>query len=382
MDGEQAPPLGLADPGGEYELLRDEIDAAVARVLRSGRYVLGPEVEAFEREAAAYLGVEHAVGVSSGTDAVTAALMALDVGPGDDVVTTALSFFATAGAVLRAGATPVFVDVEPGGFNLDAGEVERAVGPRTRAVVAVHLFGHPADLARLRRVCDGAGVPLVEDAAQAFGAGDAAGRAGAVGAAGCYSFFPAKPLGAAGDAGLVVTGDADTAAALRSVRVHGASGKNVHDRPGGNFRLDPVQAAILRVKLARFDGWAARRREHAELYLERLAPLAAAGLLELPQVRDGVTSTWAQFVIRTERRDALGRELARRRISTAVYYPLPMSRQRALGGARAPRGAFPRAERACREVLALPVHHMLEARDVERVVRSVREFFDGAQEAS
>lgn len=370
--------LNLADPRGEYRLLQEELDDAVARVLASGRYILGPEVEALESECASYLGTTHCVGVSSGTDAIVAALLAMGVGPGDEVVTTAFSFFATAGGILRTGATPVFVDIEEGGFNLDPEHVRKAVTKRTRAVLAVHLFGHTARMEELRDV----DVPVLEDAAQAFGAVDGSEKAGTMGLAGCFSFFPAKPLGAVGDAGMVCTDDEELASALRSVRVQGASGKNLHDRPGGNFRMDPLQAAVLRVKLAHLDRWIATRRRYAQLYLQRLASCEKAGHLMLPGVRDGVQSTWAQFVIRTPRRDELRDAMRLRGIASEVYYPLPMPAQEAMGRTRMDPGGFPRTQSACQEVLALPVHPLLDPADVEEVARAIAEFFDEAERPS
>ncbi len=367
--------VNLADPAAEYARLKQDVDAAVARVLASGRFILGPEVVAMEGEMASYLGARHAVGVSSGTDAIVAALMALGVGPKDEVITTSFSFFATASAILRVGATPVFVDIEEGGFNLDVSAVERSITPRTRAVLAVHLFGHPADCESLERICADAGVWLVEDAAQAFGASHGTRKAGTIGAVGCFSFFPAKPLGAAGDAGLVCTDDDDLAARLVSVRVQGASGKNLHARPGGNFRIDPLQAAILRVKLPVLDEWTATRRRYAELYRQRLAPLEQGGHVELPRIRQGITCTWAQFTIRCTRRDELCAALRARGIAAEVYYPLPMPMQEAMGKASAKRDSFPLAEKACAEVLSIPVHPMLAPTDVEAVAQAIVDFF-------
>jgi dTDP-4-amino-4,6-dideoxygalactose transaminase len=364
--------ISLADPAGEYRLLRDDLDEAVARVMASGRYILGPEVASFEKAAAEYLGVAHACGVSSGTDAIQAALLALGIGPGDEVVTGAFSFFATAGAILRAGATPVFVDIEEGGFNADPAAVRAAVGPRTRAVLLVHLFGQPADVEDLGEL----DVPLIEDAAQAFGAELGERKVGGLGTMGCFSFFPAKPLGCAGDGGLVSTDDPALAEILASVRVQGAVGKNLHARPGGNFRLDPLQAAVLGVKLSRVDGWIATRRRYAELLRQRLAPLEAAGLVTLPFERPGTTCTWAQFVIRSARRDALRGFLRARGIASEVYYPVPMPMQEVMGDGRPGPGSFPGSERAASEVLAIPVHPLLAPSDVEEVARAILDFHE------
>ncbi|MBW2262346.1 MAG: DegT/DnrJ/EryC1/StrS family aminotransferase [Deltaproteobacteria bacterium] len=364
--------ISLADPAGEYRLLKDDLDAAVGRVMASGRYILGPEVEAFEKETAEYLGVAHACGVSSGTDAIQAALLALGIGPGDEVVTGAFSFFATAGAILRVGATPVFVDIEKSGFNADPAAVRDAVGERTRAVLLVHLFGQPVDVEAIGDL----DVPVIEDAAQAFGAELGERKVGGLGSMGCFSFFPAKPLGCAGDGGLVSTDDSELAAILGSVRKHGAVGKNLHARPGGNFRLDPLQAAVLRVKLQRIDGWIATRRRYAELLRQRLAPLEAEGQTTLPFERPGTTCTWAQFVIRTQRRDDLRTFLGGRGIASEVYYPMPMPMQEVMGTLRSKEGAFPEAERAAGEVLAIPVHPLLAPSDVEEVAQAVLDFHE------
>jgi dTDP-4-amino-4,6-dideoxygalactose transaminase len=364
--------ISLADPAGEYRLLKDDLDAAVGRVMASGRYILGPEVEAFEKETAEYLGVARACGVSSGTDAIQAALLALGIGPGDEVVTGAFSFFATAGAILRVGATPVFVDIEEGGFNADPAGIREAVGERTRAVLLVHLFGQPADVEAIGDL----DVPIIEDAAQAFGAELGERKVGGLGAMGCFSFFPAKPLGCAGDGGLVSTDDPGLAEILGSVRVHGAVGKNLHARPGGNFRLDPLQAAVLRAKLPHIDEWVATRRRYAELLRQRLAPLEAEGFLTLPFERPGTTCTWAQFVIRSPGRDGLRTFLGSRGIASEIYYPMPMPMQEVMGARHTGAGTFPGAERAADEVLAIPVHPLLAPADVEEVAQAVLDFHD------
>jgi len=368
--------IGLADPAGEYGVLGDEIDAAVAEVLRGGRYILGPEVESFEQEVASYLGAAHAVGTSSGTDAIQAALLALGVGPGDEVITTSFSFFATAGSILRVGARPVFVDIEPDGFNLDPGAVEAAVTGRTRAILVVHLFGQPADMPAIESVARRAGVRVVEDAAQAFGAVLGDRKIGSALHPCCFSFFPAKPFGAAGDGGLVTTGDADLAGVLRSVRVQGATGKNMHGRLGGNFRLDAIQAAILRVKLRRMDEWIAARRRNAAILGERLSPLEERGLIRLPREREGTASSWAQYTVRTSARDALGEGLGQRGVASAVYYPLTMPAQEVMGTGV---GRFPRAEKACLEVLSIPVHHMLDEAQIGVVASAVEEALGGTE---
>ncbi|HLK88458.1 MAG TPA: DegT/DnrJ/EryC1/StrS family aminotransferase [Polyangia bacterium] len=358
--------IAMQDLGALHAPLGEELRAAAARVLASGRFILGPEVAAFEDELAAATGVPHAVGVSSGTDALLALLMAGGVGPGDEVVTTPYSFIATAEAIARLGARPVFADVEPDTLNLDPRAAAARIGPRTRAVLVVHLFGRPARLAALRDLCAGAGVALYEDAAQAIGA-EAVGSGGAA----ALSFFPAKNLGGFGDGGAVLTAAAPLAAALRRIRNHGAGDKMHHELLGGNFRLDELQAALLRVKLPHLAGWTAERRRLAALYHDLLGALPVA----LPPADGG--AVWSQFVIRVpaERRPALRRLLDERGIATAVYYPLPLHLQPALAFLGHRPGDFPHAERAAAEALALPIYPGLADAGVTRVVEAVADFF-------
>ncbi len=360
--------IRLADPAAEYRSLRAQIDTAVGEVLESGAYILGPAVERFEREAAEWIGSPHAIGVSNGTDALVVALDALGVGQGegDEVLVPAFSFMATAGPVVRVGARPIFVDVDPQSFLATPERMREAVGPRTRAAIVVHLFGRtaswPSDL----------GVPVVEDAAQAFGAGPTARRAGTLGAFGAVSFFPAKPLGAAGDAGLVLASDPDLAARARRLRSHGAVGKNRHAEVGGNYRMDPVQAAILSVKLRSLDGWLAARQHNADTLRARLADVPE---VHLPGQGPEGRHAWAQFVIRADDRDRLARHLGSAQIESAVYYPIPLPSQPCFSGLGHAAGEFPGAEEACRTVLAIPVHAMLTADEVERVACEVRKAY-------
>ncbi|MEP7126040.1 MAG: DegT/DnrJ/EryC1/StrS family aminotransferase [Byssovorax sp.] len=357
--------------------IEGELTAAFQRVLRSGRYILGPEVEAFEGECARALGVRHAVGVSSGSDAVLAALMALRVGPGDEVICPAYTFFATAGAIARLGATPVFADIDPSTYLVDLASVAERLSPRTRAIVPVHLFGRCVDIDALRALTP---LPVVEDAAQAFGARDPLGRsAGAVGALGCFSFFPTKNLGGFGDGGLVVTGDDALAARVRSLRAHGAPEKNHHTDVGGNFRLDALQAALLRVTLPRVDAAIAARREHAARY-DTL--LGEAGLhAVIPPQPDG-RATYNQYVIRVLGagvRDRLRTFLLDRGAGTEVYYPVALPRQPCFAGLDHAVGSFPGAEAAARETLALPVFPELGAAEITIVVEKIKDFFRGAE---
>ena len=357
--------------------LEGELVAAFQRVLRSGQFILGGEVEALEHACAEMLGARHAVGVSSGTDALTVALMALGVGPGDEVVCPAYTFFATAGAIARLGARPVFADVEPRSLTLDPAAVARALTPRTRAVVPVHLFGRCADLTGLAAVAGA--IPLVEDAAQAIGAelGSGGAKAGTVGALGCFSFFPSKNLGGFGDGGLVVTGDDALAERARVLRGHGARPKHHHAVMGGNFRLDALQAALLRVKLPGLGAAIARRAAHAARYdaLFREAGLAG-GALGLPEAAPG--ATFNQYVVRVHGegvRDRLRAFLQERGVGTEVYYPVPLHRQPCFAELGQGEGSCPHAEAAARETLALPIFPELEAEEVGYVVEGVAAFF-------
>jgi len=359
MAGVKVPLLDLV---AQHAEVGAAVEEAVRRVLASGQFILGPAVAELEAQLAARVGRKHAVGVSSGSDALLVSLMALGVGPGDEVVTTPLTFFATAGAIVRLGARPVFADVDPVTFNLDPAAALRAVGPRTKAILPVHLFGRAADVAPLRA----AGIPVVEDAAQALGATGV----GEVGVATTLSFFPSKNLGAAGDGGMVLTDDAAFADRVRLMRTHGSRPKYVHGVVGGNFRLDTLQAAVLLAKLPFLDGWQRRRAANARRYREGLA----ATPLVLPD--DAPGQVWHHFVVRVpDARDALRGFLKERGVETEVYYPLAMHLQpcfRDLGGRE---GDLPEAERATREVLALPVHPDLTDAQLDHVVASVSAFY-------
>jgi dTDP-4-amino-4,6-dideoxygalactose transaminase len=363
-----SPRIPIVDLAAEYAEIGSEVEAAALRVLRSGRYVLGPETEAFERELAAGVGVRHAVGVGSGTEALCLALKACGVGPGDEVITTALSFFATAEAIVWAGAIPVYVDVEPGGFNLDPAGLAVARSPRTRAIVPVHLFGRCADMARIRAFADAEGLPVIEDAAQAIGASRGGRRAGAWGRAGCFSFYPAKSLGAAGDAGAVTTDDDALAEALRSLRHHGA-GPGGHVRVGTTSRLDSLQAAVLRAKLPHLARWLRERAAHVARYRELLGGCAD---VVLPAWGADEEPAWSQFVIRSEKAEAIRRALDDADVEWRHYYPRPLYREPAFGASRLPAGHCPEAERACAESLSIPIYPQLAPASIERVCRVIR----------
>ncbi len=362
--------INLADPRREHTRHHDEIESAVLRVLRGGGYILGPEVEAFEKAFAQYCGASAAVGVSNGSDAIVVALQALGVGPGDEVITTAFSYLATASAIQRTGAVPVFADIDLDTFNLAPARVAERITPRTRAVLAVHLFGRTADTDALGALCRDHGIALVEDAAQAAGAERSGRRTGTLGRVGCFSFFPAKPLGCAGDGGACVTDDPALADTMRRVRVTGATAKNIHTLPGGNYRLDPLQAAVLAAKLPHYEARLARRRTHADLLRERLAGCSEA--LVLPSDDPAGRHVYAQFTVRHPQRDALQAALRARDVGSEVYYPLPMPAQKVFAALPDATRAFPNAARACAEVLSIPVHSELETAEVEQVAEAMR----------
>jgi dTDP-4-amino-4,6-dideoxygalactose transaminase len=353
----------LLDLRAQYATVGGAVEAAVKRVLGSGHYILGEDVAAFERELAAATGSAHAIGLSSGTDAILAALMALGVGAGDEVVTTPLSFFATAGAIVRLGARPLFADIEPTSFNLDPRAVLATITPKTKAIIPVHLFGRRCELAPLRA----AGVAVVEDAAQAIGLpGLGRGTACAT-----LSFFPSKNLGAAGDAGALLCDDAALADKVRLLRAHGSKPKYVHHVVGGNFRIDTLQAAILRAKLPHLDAWNVARKRHAEHYLAELGGTP----LGLPEAHP--EHVWHHFVVRVPdgKREALREHLKQREIETEVYYPRPLHLQPCFTSLGYQAGDMPEAERAAAEVLALPVHPDLSVAQLDHVAASVREYF-------
>ncbi|MCB9730214.1 MAG: DegT/DnrJ/EryC1/StrS family aminotransferase [Deltaproteobacteria bacterium] len=362
----------FVDLAAIHDPLREAMLSAIASVIDRDAYVLGAEVDAFEREIAAWLDVPHAIGVSSGTDALLSALMALDVGPGDEVVTTPFTFFATAGAIARLGATPVFADIEPRSFNLAPARVEAALSPRTKAIIAVHLFGRAADMDALSAIADRAGVALIEDAAQAIGAEWAGRRVGGLGRVGCFSFFPAKNLGCLGDGGLVTTADDALAARIRRLRTHGGEKRYLHNEVGGNFRLDALQAAVLRVKLPELEGWTAAREANARAYDAMLRQAIPAEALLPPDPGPG-RHAWNQYVVRIPggRRDAAREALSAEGIGSAVYYPLALHQQPCFQTGARTAGPMSEAERATAEVLALPIAPGLTPDGQEQVVATL-----------
>jgi len=365
----------LLDLAAQYAAIRSDIQAAIERVCSSQQFILGPEVEAFEREIAEAIGVRFSIGVSSGTDALLMSLMALGVGPGDEVITPTFSFFATAGSVARVGARPVFVDVDPDTLMMRAEDVAAAIGRRTKAIIPVHLYGLCAEMRPLLALAADAGLPVIEDAAQALGATYEGRQAGTLGTVGCFSFFPSKNLGAFGDAGLVTTNDEELAAKLRRLRNHGAEARYFHREIGGNFRLDALQAAVLRVKLPHLARWNAGRQANANTYRDLFGDAALRGV-RLPPQPEGRTHIYHQYVVRVPGRDGLRAHLTERGIGTDVYYPVPFHRQECFAGLTPADRRFPHAEAASAEVLALPIFPELTREQLDHVVASMAEYLN------
>jgi dTDP-4-amino-4,6-dideoxygalactose transaminase len=385
-EGDNPMNVPLLDLKAQYATIRDEMREAVDRVLEAQQFIMGPEVAALEKAVADYVGARHGIGMSSGTDALLATLMAYDVGPGDRVITPAYSFFATAGVIARLHAVPVLVDIDAASYNLSPssleqlwGRLDRSVQQRVKAIVPVHLYGQCADMARILEVADRIGVPVIEDAAQSIGTIYRDGRfAGTLGTMGCFSFFPSKNLGGIGDGGMVVTSDDGLAERLRLLRNHGAQPKYYHKIVGGNFRLDTIQAAALLVKLRHLDAWHEARQKHADLYRELFRQAGLVGTVGLPEVVDptpGVRShIYNQFVIRTPNRDALREFLTAQGIGTEIYYPVPFHLQECFGDLGHKAGEFPESERAAHETLALPVYPELMPEQQAYVVERVAAF--------
>lgn len=364
----------LLDLKAQYASIKSEVNSAIAEVLESQYFILGPKVEQCEKAIAEYSACSFGVGVSSGSDALLVCLMAENIGPGDEVITTPYTFFATAGAIARLGATPVFVDIDPATYNLDTSQIAAKVTGKTRAIIPVHLYGQMADMDTVMRVANQHGLVVIEDAAQAIGAEYKGRRAGSIGQYGCFSFFPSKNLGAAGDAGMIVTNDAQRADKLRVLRGHGSKPKYHHKVIGGNFRLDAIQAAIVSAKLPHLDDWTAARQRNAQRY-DRL--FAEYGLpITLPAV---VTNRhiFNQYVIRLAERDELQAFLKAQGVGTEVYYPVPMHLQECFAYLGLPAGAFPESERAAKESVALPVHPEITEVQARFVVECVGNFVRG-----
>jgi dTDP-4-amino-4,6-dideoxygalactose transaminase len=383
-------PVPLLDLKIQYRALKPEIDAALIRVAESQACILGPEVDALERELEAYLGVKHAIGVSSGTDALLMALMALGVGPGDEVIVPTFSFFATAGCVSRLNATPVFVDVDNVTFNLDPELTRTAITPRTKAIIPVHLFGQAADMDAFMAISREFNIPIIEDAAQAIGTQTADGRrVGSIGHIGCFSFYPTKNLGAFGDGGLVTTNDDGLAVRLKQIRNHGMEPRYYHKIMGGNFRLDAMQGAVLRVKLPHLPSWHAGRRRNAELYTTLFMEAGLSSgpgvtsfgpndAILLPKAISAGTAAdhhiFNQFTIRSSHRNALRTYLAEKGIGSEIYYPVPFHRQECFATLNCDDDSFPISNCLAATVLSLPIYPELEEHHIREVVAAIADF--------
>jgi len=363
------PPIPMLDLVAQFQSIQHELRPAIEDVLRSGKFILGPQVEAFEKEIAKACGVPHAVGVASGTDALLLALRAAGVGAGDEVIVPAFSYIATADVVCLLGAHPVFCDISADTFNLDPSKLEGHITSRTKAIVPVHIFGQAADMERILAVAASAQLAVIEDAAQAIGATCGGRPAGSLGDFGCLSFYPTKNLGAAGDAGMILTSSAEAAARLRSLRGHGAvAHKYISEEQGWNSRLDELQAAILRVKLRHLAEWTAARQSHAARY-DKL--LRAVPGITLPRVAPGSTHVYHQYTVRLADRERVQKHLAAEGIASTVYYPVPLHLQPMFAHLGNQPGSMPQAERAAIEVLSLPIYPELTPAQIDRIANAV-----------
>ena len=367
--------IPLLDLKAQYLPLRDDILAAIARVCDSQRFILGPEGDALEKELAAIVGVEHAIGVSSGTDALIVSMMALGIGPGDEVITSTFSFFATAGSIVRLGAVPRFVDIDPETFNLDPEAVARAVTPRTKAILPVHLYGLCADMDPVLEIAAERRIPVIEDACQAIGATYKGRPAGGLGTVAAFSFFPSKNLSAFGDAGLVTTNDGELAKKVRRLRVHGMEPKYYHHEVGGNFRLDEIQAAVLRVKVPHLERWNEARRANAARYARLFLTEGVPPAVILPSEPDGYRHIYHQYVVRLPRRDDVRASLTAAGIGSEVYYPAALHQQKCFADLGHRSGEFPVAEASSKHVLALPIYAELTEEQQREVVGTIAASF-------
>jgi dTDP-4-amino-4,6-dideoxygalactose transaminase len=373
----------LLDLAAQYRKIRKEVLAEVKKVCDSQHYVLGANVSGLEHEISSYSGAKYGVGVSSGTDAILLSLMAEGVGPGDKVVTTSFTFFATVGCIARLGAIPVFADIHPDTYNIDPDKLDHLLGKNARgvkAVIPVHLYGQSADMTPIMRTARKHGIAVIEDAAQSIGAEYRGRRAGSIGDYGCFSFYPTKNLGGMGDAGMITTNNKKTAEKLKMLRVHGSRKRYYHELVGGNFRLDELQATVLRIKLKYLDSWTEARTINGQRYdaLFKKAGLTD-GTVGLPIIQDGNKSVYNQYVIRVGKRTALRKYLAANGISTEIYYPVPMHLQKCFKGLGFKKGDLPVTEKAAEEVLALPIYPELSAAAQRQVVKSISDFYSGAR---
>jgi dTDP-4-amino-4,6-dideoxygalactose transaminase len=366
----------LLDLKAQFRSIEKDVREAIDRVLASQHFILGPEVEALEAEVAPYVGCKHAIGVTSGSDALLIALMVLGVGPGDEVVTTPFTFFATVGAIVRVGAKPVFADIEPTSFNIDPAKLEKVLTNRTKAVIPVHLFGQTADMDPIMKLCAPRKIAVIEDAAQAIGTEYQGKRAGSIGSIGCFSFFPSKNLGAMGDGGMVSTNDPELAEKLKIFRSHGSKPKYFHKYVGGNFRLDALQAAVLRAKLKHLDAWTQKRLENADRYDRLFTDAGLPRWVRIPWRRKGDRHIFNQYVIRTPKRDELRKYLGDQGVQTEIYYPLSLHMQECFKDLGYKPGDFPESEKAAADTVALPIYPELPPAHQERVVSVIRDFLN------
>ena len=365
----------LLDLRAQHESLRDELFTAVQGVMDTQQFVLGPAVQAFEEEIARYIRAKHAIGCASGSDALLLALMALGIAAGDEIITSPFTFFATASSITRLGARPVFGDIDPLTYNIDPAVVDALITPRTRAIMPVHLYGQCADMTPLLEIGERHRLPLIEDAAQAIGSEDCGRRAGSIGKIGCFSFYPTKNLGGAGDGGLLTTDDSALAERLRTLRVHGGAREYHHSEIGINSRLDSLQAAVLRVKLKYVDGWSAERQKKAQRYNQLFQEAKLGFELIPPFVREEARHIFHQYVVRVpQHRDALMKHLGQKGVGTKIYYPIPLHEQECFKYLGYRKGAFPEAERAARETVALPCFPELSEEQQQYVVESISSF--------
>lgn len=368
-------PFPFLDLKAQYRSIKQEIDAAIQRVMESQHFILGPEVESLEKEIAAYSHSQFGIGCASGSDALLLALMALEIGPGDEVITTPFTFVATAGAIARLRARPVFVDIDPETYNIHPQKIDAAVTPNTKAIIPVHLFGMAADMDTIMTIAKAKDIPVVEDAAQAIGASYAGKPVGSIGLCGCFSFFPSKNLGGAGDGGMLTTNDSALAAKLRVLRTHGSLTKYDYELIGMNSRLDALQAAILRIKLGHLDTWARGRQRNAERYSELFKSRGLDSIIKLPKTQSKCNHIYNQYVIRAPKRDELKSYLRECGVPSEIYYPIPLHVQRAFAYLHYKQGDMPESEAACKEVLALPVFPEMTAEQLELVVESIASFY-------
>lgn len=360
----------LIDLRRQYQDLQEEIDASVREVLAGGKYILGPRVRELEERLAGFCGVKYGIAVASGSDALCLSLLALGVGPGDEVITTPFTFFATAGAITRAGATPVFADICPDTYNIDPAKVEEKINRRTRAVLPVHIFGQMADMDAIMELARRNDLVVIEDACQAIGSESWGRKAGSLGHAGCFSFFPTKNLGCCGDGGMVITSDEIVAGNIKILREHGSRDKFIHVKAGFNSRLDEIQAAVLLVKLKYLEDFLNKRTAVAKQY-ERLLN----GVVATPVALPGYRHTYHLYVVRSHQRDRLKENLEKNGVSCAIYYPLPLHLQEACKSLGYKKGDFPEAEKAAEEVLAIPIYPELSPPEIERIAAIIRQSF-------